>query len=83
MVEDGVNGYLCRVRDADDLASKMERMILLSSDERAAMGLRGREKMARQFDERIVIGQYLDTIKAILNTVSEDVRPPECDSIAS
>jgi glycosyltransferase involved in cell wall biosynthesis len=41
VVEDGVNGFLCRPRDASDLANKMERMISMSQTEREAMGLRG------------------------------------------
>jgi glycosyltransferase involved in cell wall biosynthesis len=62
VVDDGVNGFLCRPRDAADLARKMERMIALSPEERAEMGLRGREKMEREFDERTVIRKYLEAI---------------------
>jgi glycosyltransferase involved in cell wall biosynthesis len=65
VVEDGVNGYLCRVKDADDLADRMERMIKLSHEERTAMGLRGREKVEREFDERFVIDAYLKAIKDV------------------
>jgi glycosyltransferase involved in cell wall biosynthesis len=74
VVEDGVNGYLCRVKDADDLAEKMERMIGLSADERTAMGRRGREKVEREFDERFVIDAYLKAIRAV-SSVRIDVRP--------
>jgi len=66
VVEDGINGYLCKPRDAKDLAEKMERMIALSPEERAEMGRRGREKMEREFDERIVINKYLETIRQII-----------------
>ncbi len=65
VVEDGVNGYLCRVKDADDLAAKMERMIGLSDDERTQMGRRGREKVEREFDERLVIEAYLKVIREV------------------
>lgn len=65
VVEDGVNGYLCRVKDADDLAEKMERMIGLSDDERTEMGRRGREKVEREFDERFVIEAYLKVVREI------------------
>ena len=65
VVEDGVNGYLCRVKDADDLAEKMERMIRLSDVERTAMGRRGREKVEREFDERFVIEAYLKVVREI------------------
>lgn len=65
VVDDGVNGFLCRPRDAADLAEKIERMLLLSSVDRADMGRRGREKVEREFDERIVINHYLEAIAAI------------------
>ena len=65
VVADGVNGFLCQVRDADDLADKMEQMIGLSADERTEMGKRGREKVEREFDEQLVIDAYLRTIREI------------------
>lgn len=65
VVDDGVNGYLCEVRNDQDLADKMEMMLNLSNDERVLMGQRGREKMVCEFDESIVIGKYLSSIKAL------------------
>lgn len=65
VVADRVNGFLCQVRDADDLADKMEQMIGLSADERTEMGKRGREKVEREFDEQLVIDAYLRTIREI------------------
>lgn len=66
VVDDGVNGYSCRVRDAGDLAKKMERIIALSPEARAEMGRLGRKKIEREFDERIVIGKYLKAIRAVV-----------------
>ncbi|MDO8591378.1 MAG: glycosyltransferase family 4 protein [bacterium] len=65
VVDDGVNGYLCKVRDAADLAEKMERMLSLSPEQRSEMGLRGRAKMVAEFDEQIVIRKYLAAIDEI------------------
>lgn len=62
IVEDGATGLLCKVRDAGDLAAKMQRMLMLTPDERAAMGLAGRNKVVNEFDERIVIERYVNTI---------------------
>jgi glycosyltransferase involved in cell wall biosynthesis len=67
VVDDGVNGYLCKVRDAGDLAEKMEKMLSLSPEQRLEMGLRGRAKMEVEFDEQIVIGKYLAAIEAIIH----------------
>lgn len=65
VVDDGITGYLCQVRDAADLAAKMEQMLSLSPAQRAEMGLRGRAKMEAEFDERIVIGKYLAAVAAV------------------
>ncbi len=65
LVDDGVNGYLCEVRNAGDLADKMEMMLGLSESERVEMGRKGREKMVREFDESIVIGKYLEVLNKI------------------
>ncbi len=67
VVDDGSNGYLCRVKDAKDLAEKIEKVCLLPPEERALMGFRGRKKVEREFDEQIVIKMYLDAISSILN----------------
>lgn len=67
-VEDGITGFICKPRDSDDLAQKMEKMIFLSPEQRGAMGKAGRAKMEREFDERIVINQYLTAIEQLSNT---------------
>lgn len=66
VVEDGVNGYLCQLKDAGDLADKMATIILLSQEERESMGRQGRVKVEREFDEKIVIEKYLESISSIL-----------------
>ena len=65
VVDHGENGYICKVRDAEDLAEMMNRMLLLSPEHRIVMGLRGRAKMVAEFDEQIVIDKYLVAIEAI------------------
>ncbi len=66
VVDDGVNGYLCRPKDAAALAEKMKLIAGLLPEERTAMGLRGRAKVEREFDEQIVIGKYLGAVGAAL-----------------
>jgi glycosyltransferase involved in cell wall biosynthesis len=66
VVDDGANGYLCRPKDAADLAEKMKQIAGLTPEERSAMGLQGRAKVEREFDEQIVIEKYLGAIKSIL-----------------
>lgn len=64
-VEDGRTGFLCRPRDAKDLEEKMLRMLALPAEERRQMGLRGRAKVKREFDERLVIDAYRAAIRRI------------------
>ncbi len=67
IVEDGVNGLLCKVRDGKDLAKKMQEMMSLPAARRVEMGKKGREKMIREFDKKIVIQKYLYAINDILH----------------
>jgi len=62
VVADGVNGVLCEVRSADSLAAKLAQMLDMSDAERRAMAERGRERVANEFDERIVVQRYKDLI---------------------
>jgi len=66
VVDNGINGFLCEVKSAGDLADKMQMMINLSSEERTVMGRAGRKKIVEKFDEKIVINKYLESIKEIL-----------------
>jgi len=66
VVEDGLNGYLCNVKDADSLADQMKKIMALSNKERREMGRKGREKVVKEFDERLVIGKYKEAIKYLL-----------------
>lgn len=62
VVDDGVNGFLCQPKNPSDLAAKMALIVTMSSAERTSMGLRGREKVEREFDEQIVIRKYLEAV---------------------
>lgn len=58
-IDNGINGYLCQLKDAEDLAKQMEKMLLLTPEQVLIMGQKSREKMEREFDEQIVIKRYL------------------------
>jgi len=62
VVEDGVNGFLCKVKDTNDLAEKMIKILNLSKEERIKMGQAGREKVIKEFDEKLVIDKYMEEI---------------------
>lgn len=75
VVEDGATGLLCAPRDAASLAAAMGRMIRMSPAERQAMGEAGRRKVEREFDERLVIGRYLDLLSAIVSPGAPNRSP--------
>jgi len=70
VVEDGRTGFLCRARDARDLADKMTAMAALPPSARDAMGRRGRVKIEREFDEKTVIRAYIEAIEEAINDKS-------------
>lgn len=61
-VNDGETGLLCRVKDAGDLYQKMLKMVNLSRSDREQMGLKGREKVRREFEKNIVVQKTVDGI---------------------
>lgn len=67
VVEDGVNGYLCRVKDSHSLKEQMVKMINLSDNEREEMGVKGRKKVINEFSDDKVIDKYLTSIHTILS----------------
>lgn len=58
VVEDGLNGALCKARDADSLAAACLKFLALSPDAKFRLGSASRAKAERQFDERLVIDAY-------------------------
>lgn len=65
VVENNVNGLLCKLKDEKDLADKMEQMSSFDDGTLKNFGLRGRAKMEAQFDEELVINKYLSALKEI------------------
>jgi len=63
VVADGVNGLLCEVRNAESLAGRLAQMLDMSGEARRAMGERGRQKVAAEFDERVVVEKYKDLVR--------------------
>lgn len=62
VIEDGKTGFLFNAGDSQDLASQIEKFILLPENEKIAMGKAGREKVEREFDRQIVIKTYLNEV---------------------
>ncbi len=67
IVEDGYNGFLCKVKNAKDLAAKMLEMMSLDKAALEMMGGNSRTKVENTFSERIIINKYQEAINCILN----------------
>lgn len=65
VVDDGVNGYIVREKDGEDLIEKIERFLALSMEEKRAMGLAGRKKVEKCFDRNIVIDKYMAEVNRL------------------
>lgn len=65
VVDDGVNGYLIRERDSQDLIQKMRRFMELPWEARRDMGLAGRKKVEKEFDRQIVVEKYMEYIRKV------------------
>jgi len=68
IVTDGYNGLLCKLKNANDLASKMKTMATYNDDTLKTMGINGRKKAEREFDELKVIDRYMDAIRTFTST---------------
>lgn len=62
-VEDGVNGFVVRQRDSQNLIEKIEKFLTLSHEQKMQMGLAGRAKVEREFDRQIVVEAYLKVME--------------------
>ena len=65
VVDDGVNGYLVKEKDSQDLTQKMRAFVALPWEARRDMGLAGRKKVEKEFDRQIVVQKYLEQIERI------------------
>lgn len=65
IVVDNHNGYLCKLRNAKDLADKMEMLTKLTPDKIAIMGQNSRSEVEKRFDEKIVIDKYHKSIELL------------------
>jgi glycosyltransferase involved in cell wall biosynthesis len=66
LIEDGVTGALCRVRDADSLAAAMERIARLPEARLSELGRAARRKVELEFGEQIVVDAYLEALAEVV-----------------
>jgi glycosyltransferase involved in cell wall biosynthesis len=79
-VIDGETGYMCRVRDAADLAAKLQAFVALPVAERRRMSDRARAFVEQRFGEARVIECYRRAVDVCASRVG---APAEGDAAAS
>ena len=68
VIDDGVNGYIVREKDSSDLIEKVEKFLSLTFEQKREMGMRGREKVEREFDRNIVVDRYMKIVDDLEQT---------------
>ena len=63
VIEDGVNVFICKQKDSNDLIMKIKNFLQLTWEAKRQMGLAGRKKAEQEFDRNIVVNAYLQNIK--------------------
>ena len=63
VIDDGINGFVVKQKDSQDLIEKIEKFLALSNEERKAMGLAGRAKVEKEFNRQIVVEKYMKELQ--------------------
>lgn len=64
--EEGVTGFGFTPGKTAELIDAMDKFLALSGQERAQMGQRGREKMEREFDRKLVTAAYMEEVSHLI-----------------
>ena len=65
VVKDNYNGFLCNLKDIQDLADKMEKMIKLPPEKIRSFGLKGRELVEMVYNETVVVSKYRELVNNV------------------
>jgi glycosyltransferase involved in cell wall biosynthesis len=65
-VEHGFNGFLCKVKDPQDLADKMKQIMHLGDTTLRQMGTNSRQLAVERFDQNIVINKYQRALYSLI-----------------
>lgn len=63
VIDDGKTGYLFEAGNVTSLVDAIEKVMKLSTEEKIAIGLAGREKVEREFNRELVIQKYVDEVE--------------------
>ncbi len=62
-VNDGKTGFLCNKADVQSLYEQMEKFMNMSVEERREMGIRGRQKIEKEFAKDIVVDETIAALR--------------------
>ena len=65
-VQEGKNGFLIKSRNVDALVEAIEKILSLSTAQRAEMGRLSRQKAETEFGDEWVVPRYLALIREVL-----------------
>ena len=65
VIDDGVNGFVVKQRDSQDLVEKIEKFLALTHEQKLKMGETGRAKVERKFNRQIVVDAYLKELEKV------------------
>jgi glycosyltransferase involved in cell wall biosynthesis len=63
-IDDKITGFLCEIKNVQSLQMAMQKIILMSKDDRHKMGLAGRKKIENEFDVKNTIKKYYQAINS-------------------
>lgn len=67
IVDDGINGFVVKQKDSQDLIEKMEKFIAMPFENKKRMGEQGRIKVEKEFNRDIVVRKYLEAVNNIFS----------------
>jgi glycosyltransferase involved in cell wall biosynthesis len=68
LIEEGVNGYLCREKDGEDLAKKMAAYYHLPAAAKREMGIAARDRILKDFTRQRITAIYLEKIDNLISS---------------
>ena len=74
IIEDGMTGFVFEPKSGPALIEALQKFIALSSEDRALMGQRAREKMEAEFDRRIVTESYMSAVSSVIRQTELETK---------
>jgi len=65
-VDDNINGYLVSIKSTDELVIGLKKFLSLSNDQQHEMGMAGRTKACREFDDKLIAGQMFEIVRMVI-----------------